>query len=339
MRRSRLRVDSFVESHLRRISGLLAPEPDDPVERRRVARANDKTVAALLGTAPRPAWTQDAEVPVRGHPNVRVRVLRPSPPRSAARRDQRLPALVYAYGGAFTLGGIDWISVDALLRARALDAGIAVVAVDYLHAPEHRFPTQIEQVWSALDWTFSHANELGVDPRAVAIGGASSGGNLAAAATLLDRDRRDRRIALQVLENPALDMTMRHADMTGIGPAMPGVILRRTARVLVEQYLGPEWTTLARSPLASPLLSPDHTGLPPAWISTSELDPLRGDGEAYARALLTSGVPATAVRFIGQTHDSLGFGHLPVAAAAERAVIAQLRSLHEGTSDDTAPGR
>jgi acetyl esterase len=320
-------LDAAVAAHEKRIAPLLAPEPADPAGRRRVAEQNDAAVAAALGTSPLPTATEDHSVPVDGHPDVGVRVYWPRPERS--RPGAGLPILVYFYGGGFTIAGIDWISWDARFRERAHDAEVIVIAADYAHAPEHRFPTQPEQCWSAFEWAVAHAEALGGSPARIAVGGASSGGDLAAAVTLMNRDRSRHPIALQLLENPALDLTIGHADMRGISAGMPGVIVREAGRKLVRQYLGDDAAT-ARSPYASPMLAASHADLPPALVITSELDPLRGDGEAYARALSEDGVPVTAVRFIGQTHGSLGStGHVPAADAAHRLIVSELRTLHE----------
>lgn len=320
-------LDSAVAAYEKRIAPLLVPEPADPAGRRRVAQENDTAVSTALGIEPPATASEDHVVPIEGFPDVRVRVYwpdaQPTPPGTG------LPILVYFYGGGFTIAGIDWVSWDARFRERARDAGIILVAADYVHAPEHRFPTQPEQCWSAFEWTVAHAEELGGRPDRIAVGGASSGGDLAAAVTLMNRDRERHPIALQLLENPALDLTIGHADMREISAGMPGVIVRKAGRMLVRQYLGAD-SAAAHSPYASPLLAASHEGLPPALIITSELDPLRGDGEAYARALSASGVPVTAMRFIGQTHGSLGStGFVPAADVAHRLIVSELRTLHE----------
>lgn len=321
-------LDSAVAAYERRIAPLLAPEPEDAAGRRLVAHENDIAVSAALGIRPLDTATEERIVPVEGHPDVRVRIYWPDAERAIPGTD--LPLLVYFYGGGFTIAGIDWVSWDARFRERSRDAGVVIVAVDYAHAPEERFPTQPEQCWSAFEWARAHAEELGASADRLAVGGASSGGDLAAAVTLMNRDRSDHPIALQVLENPALDLTIGHADMSGISARMPGVIVRTAGRKLVRQYLGDDAAT-ARLPYASPLLAPSHVGLPPALILTSELDPLRGDGEAYARALSAAGVPVTAIRFIGQTHGSLGCtGFVPAADTAHRLLVSELRTLHDG---------
>lgn len=331
--RSRFRrpaLDSAVAAWEERVAPLLAPEPADPAGRRRVAAQNDDAVSAALGITPLPTATADHIVPVDGHPDVRVRVYWPAEERTPP--GSGLPVLVYFYGGGFTIAGIDWVSWDARFRVRARDAGIVIVAADYAHAPEDRFPTQPEQCWSAFEWTHAHAEELGASSQRIAVGGASSGGDLAAAVTLMNRDRSAHPIALQLLENPALDLTMGHADMSGIDARMPGVIVRAVGRTLVRQYIGDD-AAAARRPYASPLRAASHEGLPPALILTSELDPLRGDGEAYARALSAAGVPVTAMRFIGQTHGSLGSTRfVPSADVAHRLVVSELRTLHRGAT-------
>ena len=323
-------LDNAVAVFEERVAPLLEPEPADPAGRRRVATRNDDAVSAALGIVPLPTATEEHLVSVEGHPDVRVRVYWPGEERTPP--GTGLPVLVYFYGGGFTIAGIDWVSWDARFRTRAQDAGIVIVAADYAHAPEQRFPTQPEQCWAAFEWTHAHAAELGASPDRIAVGGASSGGDLAAAVTLMNRDRSAHPIALQLLENPALDLTMGHADRGGIDAKMPGVIVRAVGRTLVRQYVGDD-SAAARHPYASPLLAASQEGLPPALILTSELDPLRGDGEAYARALSAAGVPVTAVRFVGQTHGSLGStGFVPAADAAHRLVVSELRTLHAGSA-------
>ena len=324
-------LDRAVAEYEERIAPLLAPEPAEPAGRRRVAQENDTAVSAALGIEQPETAAEEHSIPVDGHPEVRVRVYWPGPLRAPV--GAGLPILVYFYGGGFTIAGIDWVSWDARFRERARDAGVIIVAADYAHAPEHRYPTQPEQCWSAFEWAVAHAGQLGGSAERIAVGGASSGADLAAAVTLMNRDRRRHPLRLQLLENPALDLTIGHADMRGISAGMPGVIVRKAGRMLVRQYLG-DSAAAARSPYASPLLAASHTGLPPALIITSELDPLRGDGEAYARALSEAGVPVTAMRFIGQTHGSLGATRfVPAADAAHRLIVGELRALHRARDE------
>ncbi|MDF2991585.1 MAG: alpha/beta hydrolase [Microbacterium sp.] len=323
----RLPVDPFIVAAQRRTAHLPPPDLKDPVARRRQAAENDAQALGIFGIERPDVATQDEVVAVDGHPDVRVRVYWPTPER--ARPGDGLPLMVALYGGGFTIGGIDWEGWDATFRTRARDAGIVIVAPDYSHAPEVRFPAQPEQCWRAFEWAVDHAHELGADPNRVAIGGTSSGGNLAAAVTLMNRDRSNKPIRLQVLEAPALDLTTAHLDAAGVDARVPGVILRRMALRLVRDYLGPD-AGLRRHPYASPLRAASLRGLPPAVVYTAELDALRGDGEAYVRALASAGVPATGVRYIGQTHTSAGLrGWVPAADHLHRDLVATLRTLRD----------
>ncbi len=319
-------VDPYVLAVERRRSGARPPEPSDPAARRRQALEHDQALAALRPGRPPEVATLDVVVPVADRPSTRLRVYWPSAERSSG---PPAPALVYFYGGGFTIGSIDWPGWDATYRSRALESGVVVVAGEYGLAPEVRFPTQPEQCWSILEWTFAHADELGIDPARMAVGGASSGGNLAAAAVLMNRDRADRPLRLQLLECPSLDLTMGHVHLAGLSSAIPSAILRREGRRLIDDYLGPD-RTVARNPYASPLLAPSLAGLPPAVVYTSEADPLRGDGEAWVTALAAAGVPAVGVRYIGQTHTSGGFSHeVPAADHLHGDIVRVLRTLHE----------
>lgn len=342
MARSKPTVDAFVTAVSGRLAALQrTPEPKDPVGRRAHAAAFDRVSSEALGTETLVAATEDHTVQVPGHPDARLRVYWPDQQRLPALADGASggrPVLVYFFGGGFTIAGIDWIGWDAGFRRRAREAGVIIVAGEYSLAPEVRYPAQPEQCWSVFEWAAEHARSLGGDPDRLAIGGASSGGNLAAAVTLMNRDRGKRPIRLQLLEAPSLDLTRGHLDARGI-TQVPGAILRRLARQLVLQYLGPDRAT-QREPYASPLLATDHRGLPPAVIYTAEMDPLRGDGEAYARVLSEASVPVSCVRYIGQTHTSGGLtGHVPAADHLHRDVITTLRTLHEDPVSYGAPLR
>ncbi|MDR2378815.1 MAG: alpha/beta hydrolase [Bifidobacteriaceae bacterium] len=217
-------------------------------------------------------------------------------------------AYVGFFGGAFRQGGLDFPSVDRAWRSRAVRAGIVVVGVDYALAPEHPYPAAVEQGYAAVAWVAEHAAELGVDPARLAVGGMSSGGNLAAAAALMARDRGGPALALQLLEVPALDLTGRHLRLSaGRGQGVPPILVKLGLRSVAKTYLGAGGAARAREPYASPLLAPDLAGAPPALILVAEHDLLRGDGEAYAARLRRAGVDATALVYLGHTHESAAF--------------------------------
>lgn len=324
---TRPRVDAFIRAVERRLAPLQTPEPKDPAKRRAHAAAFDVVMNRELGiVAPDTASADHTATAVDGTP-VRLRVYWPGA--EPARPGDDLPVVVMFYGGGFTIAGIDWVGWDAIFRNRARDAGVIVVAADYSHAPEVRFPVQPEQCHAAFEWAVAHARELGGDPSRMALAGGSSGGNLAAATVLMNADRRRHPIRLLLLDVPALDLTMGHADLTAVDAKVPGALLRKIGRQLVRGYLGPRRRT-ARSRYASPLLVRDLSMFPPTVVYTSEMDSLRGDGEAFVRRLTEAGVPAVGVRYIGLTHGGGGLrGVVPAADHAHRDAVATLRTLHD----------
>ncbi|HEX5402289.1 MAG TPA: alpha/beta hydrolase, partial [Pseudonocardiaceae bacterium] len=230
------------------------------------------------------AAVTDHEVPVDGG-TIRVRAYRPTAGAG------RLPVHVFLHGGGWWLGSIDEYVNDALCRHRSNRARCVVLAVDYRLAPEYPFPTAIDDARAALRWARASADLLGVDPDIMSIGGHSAGGNIAAAVALACRDAGGPRLVFQLLEVPALDLT-RAAVRSALETDDFQPLRLEAAEVdsAVRHYL-PD-PRHARTALASPVLAGDLAGLPPAHIVTAELDPLREEGERYARRLAEAGVPA-----------------------------------------------
>ncbi|HEU0248919.1 MAG TPA: alpha/beta hydrolase [Gaiellaceae bacterium] len=229
--------------------------------------------------------------------------------------DRRWPVLVYFFGGGWVLGSLG--TVDPICRRLASAVPCAVVSVGYRRAPEHRFPAGLEDCFAATSWVVEHGDSLGLDPDRVAVGGASAGGNLAAAVALLARERGGPHLAFQLLVYPLLD----HAAET---PSR--------SDALDDPFFGPKdvawcWSQYLAdpsdgdSPFASPLRAAYLEGLPPALILTAELDPLRDEGELYAERLREAGVPTELVRFRGMVH---GFFSRPdqIDAAIEAQALA-----------------
>lgn len=306
-------------------SAALGPRARARAKHRRAALAWDRKELETVGTPGPDLRITEHTIDVPDGPAVRVRVYDPR----EGDRPEPLPAVLTFFGGAFRIGGIDYPTTDAANRRRAVDADVVVVAVDYALAPEHMYPTQVLQGHAALEWLFENAGRLGVDPERIGIAGASAGANLAAAVTLMNRDRARRPIRLQVLEVPVVDLTGKHLDLRATRAlGIPTLIALRELRSVARTYL-PD-SRAARDPYASPLLAGSHEGLPPAVILTAEYDPLRGDGEAYAAALRDAGVDASAVRYLGGTHDTAIFtAVLPAARRWHADVVAALRRLHE----------
>lgn len=322
----RSRVDPAVTEVEDLLKPLRSPAASDPVAERQRAQAHDVVQSRVLGEPKVDVATEDHLIRLDRYPDTRLRIYWPSDRRPAA-GDALLPVFLHFFGGGFTVGGIDWDGWDVIQRRRAQDAGVIVVAGEYSLAPEVRFPAQPEQGHAILTWVAEHLAEIGGDPAALAIGGASSGGNLAAVVAMMNRDRDRIPLRLQILENPVLDLTGAYLDPIGFGRPVPRPLLRPMVRRVVARYLGSD-PAKAGEPYASPLLASDLSGLPPALIHTAELDPLRSNGEAYARALSAAGVPVTAVRYIGQTHTSGGFtGYVPAADHLHSGIVSALRDL------------
>ena len=179
------------------------------------------------------------------------------------------PALLDIHGGGFCVGSIEMEHGFATQVARELDT--VVVAVEYRLAPEHPFPAGLEDCYAALQWMHHEAAVLGVDPGRIGVGGQSAGGGLTAATVLLARDRGGPLVCFQFLGIPELDHRLETSSMkTFVDTPMWN---RPNAEISWRYYLGPSADTV--SPYASPALAPDLRGLPPAYVTTMEFDPLR----------------------------------------------------------------
>ena len=207
-----------------------------------------------------------------------------------------LPVFIYIHGGRFISGNLD--THDAICRRIAKLAGYMVVGVDYRLAPEHKFPTALHDVDAVASWIASHGEEIDANPRKIAIGGDSAGGNLAAGATLLARDRGNPSYICQVLVYPMLDATCslpsHKTYASGYGPRSEDMKRGYT------EYI-PEGTDL-KAFLASPLWCEDLYGLPQALITTAEYDSLRDEGERYAENLKMAGTDIQHVCYEGAIH-------------------------------------
>jgi acetyl esterase len=242
---------------------------------------------------------------------LHVRVF--TPPDPAPR-----PGYLFFFGGGFWQRSFDGPDIVHACRRAASEAGVVVVQLDYPLAPEHPYPAAVEAGFRTLTWMAENASALGIDPDRLAVGGQSSGGNLAAATALYARDHGGPALKLQVLEVPALDLTGGHLAAIPGAPDDPGPRLAEFAELLSLYGVNNE---LVGTPYVSPLLAPDHTGLPPALILAAEYDPLRGDAEAYAEVLRGAGVPVTQVTYSGQLHASPALAPLVPAGEAWRAQI------------------
>ena len=229
----------------------------------------------------------DRTVPGRAG-RIPVRIYTPT---SAA----RLPGLIYFRGGGFVLGTLD--SSDRACRDLAHLGGRVVVSVDYRLAPEHPFPAAVEDAYAATTYVIENPSEFGIDPGQVAVGGESAGGNLAAVTALKCRNGVTPPLAFQLLIYPLVDFA---DDSPSMREFANGHFITSDLLAYFERH----YLTAGqdrRHPDVSPLTA-DLRGLPPAFVLTAECDPLRDQGEAYARRLEQAGVPVTLKRYEGMIH-------------------------------------
>jgi len=223
------------------------------------------------------------------------------------------PALVYFHGGGWVVGSLD--THDRLCRALADRARSKVVAVDYRLAPEHPFPTPVEDAVAAFRWIAGKAGGLGIDPARIAVGGDSAGGNLSAVLCQMARDAGDAvQPCFQLLLYPATDFA---GDYPSRAANAEGYLLTEALITWFGDYYKGGWTALG-DPRLSPLRAPSLAGLAPALVVTAGYDPLQGEGAAYAEALKGAGVAVAHRDYPGMLHGFFNFGG--AVKVAERAV-------------------
>jgi acetyl esterase/lipase len=223
--------------------------------------------------------------------------------------------LFFVHGGVWIVG--NFANHQRLLRDLVVGSGQIGVFVEYTPLPSAKFPTQLDESYAALKWTAEHAAEFGADGSRIAVAGNSVGGNMSAALTLMAKDKRGPKISYQVLLIPATDASVDSASYHEFG----------TGRFLARDFMKYGWDLYAPdaktrdNPYVSPLRASNEElkGLPPALVITAENDPLRDEGEAYARKLKDAGVDVAAVRYNGMIHDFVllnGIRNVPAVGAA-----------------------
>ncbi len=309
---------------------LLTPRMAALLER--IARANRPGFETMTPADARVAYTAAAEVlePPRA-PLPRVEdVTLPGadgvtlPARLYAPSHDVLPVLLYLHGGGFTIGNLE--THDSLCRQLALRSGAAVVALDYRLAPEHRFPTAVDDCWAALQALADPATgaRLGLDTTRLAVGGDSAGGTLSAVCALMARDA-GLKLALQVLITPG---TIAHADTPSHERFAHGFLLeKKQVEWFFDQYIAESDRTDWRF---APALAADHEGLAPACMVVAECDSLVDEDIAYGDILRAAGVAVDLELYRGVTHDFIKMGRvLPEAALAQQAIADALKKAFE----------
>jgi acetyl esterase len=296
--------------------GLIMPELSPQVARKFLADVQ-------LGPTGKPAVRlEDRVIPVGPTGSVGLRIVRPEDARDA------LPVVVYVHGGGWIFG--DKYTHDRVVREIAVGANVALFFVEYDRSPEVRYPVAIEQIYAITRYLFEHGEELGIDASRLAIVGDCVGGNMAAAVTLLAKERRGPKIDAQVLFYPAVGSAFDTGSYASFanGPWLT----RRAMESFWNAYL-PD-VAMREQITAAPLnASTDQlTGLPDALVIVAENDVVRDEGERYARKLARAGVRVTSTRYNDTIHDFVMLNAL-ADTPATRSAIAQtnafLRSILE----------
>lgn len=225
--------------------------------------------------------------------------------------EDHAPVFINLHGGGFVLGDPQmddpWCAYVADL------SGCIVFNVEYVLAPEHKFPSAVYQCYEVAQWIHQHASEWGGDGAKLAIGGHSAGGNLSAAVCLLNLDKGgELPIAYQILDYPPLDLATDPAEKPAFAEAIPVDMARMFNAMYFEEGADP------RNPLASPVFAPIASlqKLPPALVITAGKDSLAAEAEKYAEHLEQAGVAVTKRQYPGEAH---GFTHNGTPANAEEA--------------------
>ena len=322
-------LDPFIESILPTFTPMPAQIEDWPALRAEASRGSNAMIEQLVEPGPDVADVRTVSIPVTGG-SIDLIVYTPASPGPH-------PAHLFLHGGGFVAGTAHDDYIDIVSRERCVGASCVVVAVDYRKAPEHKFPTALNDAQAALEWVVANADELGVRTNLITAGGQSAGGNLAAALALKLRDEHGPQLAFVLLEVPALDFTLSlpSHQTYGTGYALHLVDVQRIA----DWYLSSP-DTEAHNPYVSPLLAEDLAGLPPTYIMSAEFDMLRDDGQLYAQRLQEAGVPVTFSLQLGHVHSSAAMTKVMASARAWRdEVIDVLGRAHRGENAIAALGQ
>lgn len=283
------------------------------------ARAAYASAADVLEVPRRAlARVEDLQIPVPGGAQLAARLYQ------GGARARGL--LLYLHGGGFVVGSV--ATHDILCRELAAAASCTVVSLDYRLAPEHRFPTAVDDSWDALQWLAAHRVALGLAADTpLAVGGDSAGGTLAAVCALQARDA-GLPLALQLLFYPG---TAARHDSASHRRYHSGLVLEQAH---IEFFFGHYIDLAQRGDWRfAPLKAFDHDGLAPAWIGLAECDPLYDDGIAWADTLRAAGVAVQLEVWRGVTHEFIKMGRvLPEARQAHAAAGQALAAAFQETS-------
>lgn len=272
----------------RKAAGVPGQHEVSPQEARRMQEAQPRIPGPEIGSV------QDKEVQGT-HGNIPIRIYTPE-------GEGPFPITMWFHGGGWVIGNIE--TNDATCRALAESADSIIVSVDYKLSPEYKFPIPFDDCYEATSWVFKYAHTFNGDSGNLAVAGASAGGNLAAAVSLKARNEKGPSIKQQTLVYPVTDYDFSYDSYK---ECKEGYGLEYATMVYFwNSYLSAENDQY--NPYAVPMRAEDLSNLPPAFILTVEFDPLRDEGEAYAKALRISNVPTKLTRYDGMIHAFFNAG-------------------------------
>jgi acetyl esterase/lipase len=313
------RIDPQIRSFLTKINKDSSPfwELPQPKPQDILTELQSQTAVDMSGVT-----TTEKTITQAGH-TVKLYIMKP------AHVSGTPGVLVFIHGGVWIVGNFQ--NHQRLLRDLVVGSGQIGVFVEYTPLPAAKFPTQLEECYAALKWVAEHAGEIGADGRRIAVAGNSVGGNMAAALALMAKDRNGPKISYQVLLIPATDASVDTASYHEYG----------TGRFLARAFMKYGWDLYApdAKTRANPYVSPLRAGigqlkgLPPALVITAENDPLRDEGEAYARKLKDAGLSVEAVRYNGTIHDFVLLNAIRQVPSTEAAI----QQVNEGLRQHLEP--
>lgn len=321
------RIDQDFAEELKSLAWL--DYADIPSDRRRLAEIVQRAPVSEAGVE----WHDEVLEPDADLPPVRVRRYQPAAGGNGA-------GLMHIHSGGWVVGDLDFEHADNVRLVRLL--GVSLVSVDYRLAPEHPYPSGLDDCCRAWRWLAANAGRLGIDPGRIALTGASAGAALAVGVALRCRDqalnsgalnggalnggaRNSSALAMPgavCLQDPALDDRLTNASSAFEGTP----VIDRTRLVRIwDAYLGAGLRGTAAVPAyAAPARVADLRGLPPAYVSAAEFDPVRDDALAFAAALTAAGVGTELHLYPGTYHGSFKYLGASVSQRAEAQRLAFL---------------
>src|SRR4029077_9394699 len=310
-----LRIDPQVRAFLAEINKDSAPfwELPQPKPQETLASLQSQTSVDMSGVSvTETTITEDGRT-------VKLFIMKPT------QVGEKPGVLLFIHGGVWIVGNFQ--NHQRLLRDLVVGSGQIGVFVEYTPLPAAKFPTQLEESYAALKWVSEHADEIGADGGRIAVAGNSVGGNMTAALGLMAKDRNGPRIGYEILLIPATDASV---DTESYHEYGSGRFLARSFMKYGWDLYAPDAAT-RKNPYVSPLRASTEKlkGLPPALVITAENDPLRDEGEAYARKLKDAGVQVDAVKYNGTIHDFVLLNALRNVPSTQAAIAQATAGIRE----------